>query len=180
MPDPVAAGLAPEARQVYERIVGSRGHDWPGLFRTLIIYPELADRFAHLGELLRFEGVLRPDARELAILYVARELRVAYIWETHQENAARAGLPAAAVAAVMEGTDLDRFDPVLGRVRELVGHFLRVEPVPQALQDALVAALGLPGFLQLSVVIGYYKMIAGLAVGFEFPLPEGMSDPFGR
>jgi hypothetical protein len=42
----------------------------------------------------------------------------------------------------------------------------------------LVAALSLPGFVQLSVVINYYRMIAGLALGFEFPLPEGMSDPF--
>jgi hypothetical protein len=49
--------------------------------------------------------------------------------------------------------------------------------VPQPPQDELAAAPGLPG-LMLSVVINYYRMIAGLAVGFEFPLPEGMSDPF--
>jgi hypothetical protein len=52
------------------------------------------------------------------------------------------------------------------------------EPIPHTLQDDLVAALGLPGFVQLSVVISYYHMIAGLAIGFEFPLPAGMSDPF--
>jgi hypothetical protein len=34
------------------------------------------------------------------------------------------------------------------------------------------------GAFQLAVVIGYYRMIAGLAQGFEFPLPPGMSDPF--
>ena len=55
---------------------------------------------------------------------------------------------------------------------------LRLEVVPQPLQDELVAALGLPGLMQHCVVINYYRMIAGLAVGFEFPLPEGMSDPF--
>ena len=50
--------------------------------------------------------------------------------------------------------------------------------MPQPLQDDLVAVLSLPGFMQLAVVINYYRMIAGLAIGFEFPLPEGMSDPF--
>jgi 4-carboxymuconolactone decarboxylase len=177
LPDPVA-GLTPEARRIYERIVGTRGHDWPGLFRTLMTYPELADRFAHLGELLRFAGVLRPDVRELAILCVARELRVGYIWATHQEFAARAGLAPAAVAAVRAGDDLAAHDPLYPRVRELVDCLLGVRPVPQALQDALTPTLGLPGFVQLAVVVGYYRMIAGLAVGFEFPLPEGMTEPF--
>jgi hypothetical protein len=60
----------------------------------------------------------------------------------------------------------------------LVRHFLRLEVVPQSLHDELVAALSLPGFVQLAVVINYYGLIAGLALGFEFPLPEGMSDPF--
>jgi hypothetical protein len=63
-------------------------------------------------------------------------------------------------------------------VQKLARHFLLLEPVPQALQDELVTALSLPGFVQLSVVINYYRMIAGLAIGFEFPLPKGMGDPF--
>jgi 4-carboxymuconolactone decarboxylase len=179
LPDPVA-DLTPEGKRIYERIVGSRGHDWPGLFRTLMIDPELAERFAHLGELLRFGDALRPDVRELAILCVARELWVAYIWETHLEFAARAGLPPQAVEAVMAGGDLAPFDPLFGAVRQLVRCYLDVRCVPQELQDSLVAVLGPRGFLLLSVVIGYYKMIAGLAVGLEFPLPPGMTDPFRR
>ncbi len=167
-----------DARRIYERIVGSRGHDDPGLFRTLMNNPELAERFAHFGELLRFAGVLRPDVRELAILCVARELRIAYSWERHQEFAAHAGLSPSVVAAVLAGDDLSLFEPLFPCVQELVAHFLRVGPIPQSLQDTLVAALSLAGFLELSVVIGYYKMTAGLAAGFEFPLPVGMSDPF--
>jgi 4-carboxymuconolactone decarboxylase len=177
LPDPVP-DLKPEARRIYERIVGTRGHDWPGLFRTLMIDPELADRFAHFGEVLRFGDALRPDVRELAILCVARDLRVAYIWETHLEFSARAGLPPAAVEAVRTGGDMAAFDPLFPAVRELVNRFLAVRCVPQELQDSLVAQLGVRGFLLLSVVIGYYRMIAGLAVGLEFPLPAGMTDPF--
>jgi 4-carboxymuconolactone decarboxylase len=140
-------------------------------------YPALAERFAELGKLLRFDGVLRADVRELAILTVARDLRVAYEWETHQENAARAGLSAILIANVLTGGDLSA-EPLYVKVQALVRHFLRLEVVPQSIQDELVAALSLPGFVQLSVVINYYRLIAGLAIGFEFPLPEGMSDPF--
>jgi 4-carboxymuconolactone decarboxylase len=176
IPDPTGR-LTPEAQEVYAKIVGSRGHDYPGLFRSLMNYPALVERFAELGNLLRFDGVLRADVRELAILTVARDLRVAYIWETHQENAGRAGLSATLMADVLAGREPPS-DPLYAKVQALARHFLRLEPVPQPLQDELVAALGLPGFMQLSVVINYYRMIAGLAIGFEFLLPEGMSDPF--
>ena len=175
LPDPTGH-LTPEAQAIYAKIVGSRGHDWPGLFRSLMNYPALAERFADFGKLLRFDGVLRADVRELAILTVARDLRVAYEWETHQENAHRAGLSAPLIADVLAGRELS--EPLYPKVQALVRHFVHLEVVPQALQDELVAALSLPGFVQLSVVINYYRMISGLAVGFEFPLPEGMSDPF--
>ncbi len=176
LPDPTGR-LTPEAQQIYANIVGSRGHDYPGLFRSLMNYPALAERFADFGKLLRFDGVLRADVRELAILTVARDLRVAYEWETHQENARRAGLSAALIADVRAGRDLSA-EPLYAKVQALARHFLRLEAVPQPLQDELVGVLSLPGFMQLAVVINYYRLIAGLALGFEFPLPEGMSDPF--
>lgn len=177
LPDPTGH-LTPDARQIYEKIVGTRGHNYPGLFRSLMNYPELAERFAEFGSLLRFDGVLRADIRELAILTVARELRIAYIWETHQENAAKAGLIADAVRDLLAGRDLAKYDSLFPPVTQLVQLFLQLQPIPQSLQDRLVTELSLPGFVQLSVVIGYYRMIAGLATGFEFPLPTGMSDPF--
>jgi len=143
-----------------------------------MLYPELAQQFAELGTILRFDGVLRADIRELAILTVARELRIAYIWETHQENAAKAGLASTAVADLLCGKELSAHDVLYPPVQRLAQHFLQLKPIPQDLQDHLVATLGLAAFVQLAVVIGYYRMIAGLATGFEFPLPKGMSNPF--
>jgi hypothetical protein len=108
---------------------------------------------------------------------VARDLRVTYEWETHQENARCAGFSATVIADVLAGRKLSA-QPRYAKVQALARHFLRLEVVPQPLQDGLVAALSLPGFVQLAVVINYYRMITGLAIGFELPLPEGMSDPF--
>src|SRR5262249_20908722 len=149
-----------------------------GVLRALMLWRELGRRCADLGTLLRFDGVLRADVRELAILTVARELRIAYEWETHQENAAKAGLAPAVVDDLLSGRELSSYDPLYPAVQQLVRHFLELEPIPQTLQDQLVAALGLAACVQLPAVIGYYRMIAGLGKDFEFPLPEGMSDPF--
>jgi 4-carboxymuconolactone decarboxylase len=176
LPDPTS-NLDAQAQKIYANIVGTRGHDYPGLFRSLMNYPALAERFAGFGKLLRFDGVLQADVRELAILTVARDLRVAYEWETHQENAHQAGLSASLIADVLAGNQLSG-NPLYAKVQALARHFLSLEPVPQPLQEELVAALTMPGFIQLSVVINYYRMIAGLAIGFEYPLPAGMSDPF--
>jgi 4-carboxymuconolactone decarboxylase len=176
LPDPTS-NLDPETQRIYADIVGTRGHDYPGLFRSLMNYPALAERFAEFGKLLRFDGVLQADVRELAILTVARDLRVAYEWETHQENAHQAGLSASLIADMLAGNKLSG-NSLYAKVQALARHFLSLEPVPQPLQDELVAALTMPGFIQLSVVINYYRMIAGLAIGFEYPLPAGMSDPF--
>jgi hypothetical protein len=82
------------------------------------------------------------------------------------------------IAAVLAGQDLAGSESLYAKVQTVARHFLRLEAVPQALQDDLVAVLSLPGFVQMAVVINYYRMIAGLAIGFEFPLPAGMSDPF--
>jgi hypothetical protein len=57
LPDPTGH-LTPEAQKIYTAILGSRGHDYPGLFRLLMNYPALAERFAEFGKLLRFDGVL--------------------------------------------------------------------------------------------------------------------------
>ena len=85
LPDPTN-NLSPEARRIYEQIVGSRGHDYPGLFRSLMLYPELAQRFAELGTLLRFNGVLRADIRELAILINrARAAHCVYLGDASRE-----------------------------------------------------------------------------------------------
>jgi 4-carboxymuconolactone decarboxylase len=75
LPDPTG-NLDPEAKRIYANIVGSRGHNYPGLFRSLMNYPAVAERFAEFGKLLRFDGVLRADVRELAILTMAREMRI--------------------------------------------------------------------------------------------------------
>jgi hypothetical protein len=76
------------------------------------------------------------------------------------------------------GKELAAHNALYPHVQRLVQHFLQLEPIPQDLQDHLVTALDLAAFVQLAVVIGYYRMSAGLATGFEFPVPKGMSNPF--
>ncbi|MFN8533248.1 MAG: carboxymuconolactone decarboxylase family protein [Dehalococcoidia bacterium] len=177
LPDPRPA-FSPEAAAIHRRIVGARGDDVPGLYRDLMNYPELAHRFADLGALLRFEGSLPGDIRELAILATARTLRSRYIWAMHQAPAREAGLTDETLGALLVDEVAERFEGSYAHALRLVAVMLAYQPVPELLQDGLISAFGLEGFLQLAVIPNYYRMIAGLAAGFEFPLPAGMTDPF--
>jgi 4-carboxymuconolactone decarboxylase len=177
LPDPRPT-FSPEARAIYDEIIGPRGHDYPGMYRDLMNYPELARRFGQLGAILRFEGPAPPDVREIAILATARALRAPYIWDTHLEPAAKAGITGDVIEDLLEGEDCSRHKPIYGPVTRLVMTFLNLEAIPDSLQEELVREVGLEGFLQISVIVNFYRMVAGLAYGFEFPLPEGMTDPF--
>ena len=54
----------------------------------------------------------------------------------------------------------------------MVEILLNQEMMPQTLQDRLIEKISMQGFIQLSVLIGWCRMIASLVVAFEFPLPK--------
>jgi 4-carboxymuconolactone decarboxylase len=170
LPDPTQSN--PEAKAIYDKIDKTRGgHHYPGLFEALCNYPELAEAFATFGQFLRFQGKLPSDVREVAILTIAAILKNSYEWETHQPNAKAAGLKPDLIQRILKKEKLND-DPVYEKVQRLVHVFLNLQVVPQFLQNELVQDLGMESFLQLSVVINYYRMVAGLVTGFEFSLEK--------
>ena len=90
LPDPLDT-LAPEAKQVYDKITAKRGAV-RGPFASLMHHPALAERVGDLGEYLRFGGTLPGDIRELAILITARSVGQGYEWIAHAKVARKEGL----------------------------------------------------------------------------------------
>ena len=73
LPDPTGS-LAPEARTLYDELVGRRGRI-DGMYRSLLNHPELTRRVSDLGTFLRFgAGVLPAAVRELVILWLAQQV----------------------------------------------------------------------------------------------------------
>ncbi len=85
--------LAPEARAVADRIAESRG-EVSRPFQLLLHSPAMAERVAELGHLVRFGSSLRDRDRELVTLATGRALGCAFVWESHLDAAASAGVPA--------------------------------------------------------------------------------------
>jgi len=174
--DPIDS-LPPEAKRVYEKITAKRGNV-RGPFASLMHNPELAERVGDLGEYLRFAGTLPGDIRELAVLVTARAIDQPYEWVAHAKIARAEKLPDDVIERVRTRGDLSTLPPRLARPARVVQHVLACESIPRALQDAVQSELGLGGLMELVVLAGHYRLIAGVLFAFDTPLPDGTPPPF--
>lgn len=176
VPDPTGS-MTPEMAELYQRLVGQRGRI-DGMYRSLLNHPRLTRLISDLGAFLRFEsGALPGDLRELAILWVARRLHASYEWVKHTPPARVAGLPEPVIEAIRTGQAPPELTDEQQAVIEVVNCVLEKRSIPQGLQDGLAARIGLPGVIEIVVIVGFYQMIAGVIFAFDVPLPEGMEDP---
>ena len=173
------ARLDPEARRVFDAIAGPRGHV-PAPHQILMAHPMLAELLGRVGEEIRFHGRLPADARELAILTVARTASARYEWVMHEPIARRAGVTDAALQTILTTgplDDLSERDRIVVAVARAV---LSGGPVhvDNELFTAAEATLGRATLVELIVLCGYYLTLAMALSAFEAPLPDGMSAPF--
>src|SRR3954465_393856 len=88
-------------RATFDSIVASRGAV-QGPFTMWLHSPEVAERVAHLGAYVRFEGSLDMRVRVLAAMTVAREFEAMYVWGAQSGGARRLGVPEEAITAIRE------------------------------------------------------------------------------
>jgi 4-carboxymuconolactone decarboxylase len=170
--------LSRQGRELAERLAGDRGRI-DGMYRTMLLNPELTEAVSTLGTYLRFgSSSLGDRERELAILRLARSAGAPYEWVKHEPKAREAGVDEATIAALRRGEIPEELDRPARDVLEATDHLLRRDRIPAELQRRLIRALGEPALVELAVLVGFYTMIAGFLAAFEIPLPEGADEPF--
>jgi 4-carboxymuconolactone decarboxylase len=180
LPDPDLA-LDPDAQRIYDRLVSHRGVLEPhNIYLGLLNHPQLAEHVGALGTFLRFGGGALPDVlRELIILWVAKNLGAAYLWVKHEPVARKAGVPNVVLDSLRQGRQVPDMIPHQQAALAVAGCVLARRSIPPEVQEALSAAVGLPGVIELVVLTGFYQMFAGMVFAFDVPLPEGAAAPFG-
>jgi len=177
---PSYADLSQEARALYDQLTVKRGRI-DGMYKTLLLHPDLLRHVSGLGTYLRFESpALTAQARELAVLAVARSLGAAYEWVKHAPQARKAGLDEAVLTALRAGGRPEGLSPELSAVLDAARCVLEKRSIPEAVQSVLEKAYGVAGVIELVVLCGFYVMIAGVILAFDVPLPEGEADPFAK
>ncbi|MFQ5860539.1 MAG: carboxymuconolactone decarboxylase family protein [Dehalococcoidia bacterium] len=164
--------LPPEQRPTYERIAQSRGR-MARTFSVLLSSPEAASQVADLGEYLRFQSSLDPTIRETATLTTAREANNQYIWSHHEPRARQAGVREKVIQAIRDRQSPQRLLPKEGVLIRYAQEMLRNGRVNDATYQAVLHLLGPQGVTDLTVIIGYYHMLAHINTALEVELePE--------
>ena len=166
----VAPDTAPPAvRAAYAEVARKRG-GVGYLWQAMAHSPELMRRVGAVGEYLRYDSVLPDRLRELVTLAVAGRWACAYERAQHQPLAERAGIDAATRAAVLAGQVADGLDPLEAAAVRYALALARDGTVDEALAAPLYAALGPQGLVELTVLVGYYSLLALFLNGLTVPV----------
>lgn len=176
LPDPISK-LDPQAKQLYDAMAAKRGRI-DGMYAAMFNHPALVEHVAQLGTYLRFGATLPGEIRELAILLVARKQAVPYEWVKHVPPAEAAGLSPELIEAVRQERELSAFHPLYPKICQAVDIVLAEQSLPVNLQNDLEVKLGLKGVLELVILVGFYRMIAGFIRAFDVALPQDAQQPF--
>ncbi len=142
---------------IVDAIVGSRG-SLQGPFSVFLHSPEISERVAHLGALVRFEGSLDFRVRTLAAMTVAREFEAMYVWGAQTGAARQRNIPETTITAIKE----NRSDGIAAEDLQIIDftrQLLRRHRVDDATAKAVLERFGSDQFIQLTGAIGYYSML---------------------
>jgi 4-carboxymuconolactone decarboxylase len=166
----------PEQQRVFDIIKRCR----PGVggpFQPLMYNPALAEHVAVLGEHLRFHGALPGADRELAVMTLARELRSGLEWIAHEGVAKTEGVREEAIAVAAEQRDTGSLEPREALVIEVARSLVHRHAVDDALYERGELLLGLPAWVELIALLGYYVMVSFLIGVFAVEPPPGKTLP---
>jgi 4-carboxymuconolactone decarboxylase len=165
-------------REAFDALVQSRG----GLPRTgpvsvMINSPEACRRAFHFSDYLRRESTLVQHVQELAMLVTAREFDCQYVWNAHAASGKKAGLSAELVGALRDKTALPPLKPEEAAVITYGREFFRTHRVSRGAFQAALEQFGVQGLAELTMLMGFYGMLAFHVNAFDVDLPAERTEP---
>lgn len=170
--------LAAEAQPIWDEI-GRQRQSVAKIFRILLHSPEAARRVAAVGEYTRYHSRLRPPWRELAILVTARELGCTYEWAYHRPIAEQAGVSDLVLAVIERDGPVSELPMEEGIIVQYAQELLQQRRVSAATFQMAHALLGTEGLVDLTVLLGYYSLLALALFAFEVE-EEPVTAPEGQ
>jgi len=147
-----------------------------GPFAVLLRHPATGRPLQELATVLRFEGTLSDQAREVVILTVAAFWGAEHEWSRHVEIARTAGVPEAAFLAIRDGRsfgfDVPETHVSYEAAREIVhSHDLSDEVFVRAHE-----VLGEKRLAEVTVLAGYYSLLSMQLRVFRVGVPDSADD----
>ena len=158
-------------RRVFEAIRSGPRGTVAEPYRLLLHSPDLADRVQRLGAYARYDSALPPRLSELAILVTARAWDNRFEWYHHVPDALAGGMPRAEIEAIAR-RERPQFDDAKARaVYDFCTELHDTRSVGDETFARAVAALDIPGVVDLIGILGHYALLANLMNAFEVSPP---------
>jgi 4-carboxymuconolactone decarboxylase len=166
------ADMTAEQADLYGRLVSDERRGGPkamlaqeggvglaGPFNAFLLSPEIGDSLQSLGRELRFGGQLSDRVREIVILTVAAARGSEFEWNAHVRIGRRAGLTDEEIDGIAAGTGT--LDAAPEQVAYLLAQAMVIErEVADELYVAAISQFGTHEVFELSVLVGYYDLLA--------------------
>jgi 4-carboxymuconolactone decarboxylase len=136
-----------------------------------LLNPAIGAAFEQLGAAVRFEISLSARSREIIILSVAQHRDSAYELFAHRLAGPAAGLSQQEVDALCEGADPGFTDDRERAVHETTLLLLRTGGLGDDAYARAVTALGADGLFEVTVIVGWYGLLATQLAVFDVRPP---------
>ena len=173
--------LDAEDKSIYDAMVArrkSQGAPFGGPYAALMNLPVLCQKIESLGYYLKFQGHLPRAIYQFVVLAVARETKSDFEWNDHIDHARAAEIPPAVIKALethgVRGVDFP--EPYHSAARVLQAS-LTWQNIPDQVQAEAIDEYGLPGFIEIVVLSGFYQMFSAINQGFDVSPPGGKPGP---
>jgi 4-carboxymuconolactone decarboxylase len=131
-----------------------------GPFLALLREPKLADMAVSMATYFRNESVLGPKLTEFVILLAARDWTQQFEWTAHYARALKAGLKQETVDDIAQGRRPAALPEDEAIIYDFWTELTRNKSVSDVTYDRAVKKFGEEGVVSLTVLNGYYAMLA--------------------
>ena len=142
-----------------------------GPFSVLLHSPALAGKVLPLVPFIRDECIIEPKLRFVAILAAAREHEAAYVWAAQVAQARKAGIREELISLLRGKGDAGKLPAEERDIVNYARQLILRHRVDQATFDALRKRHGEQWLVELTVVVGYFGFVSGIANAFEVAAP---------
>jgi alkylhydroperoxidase family enzyme len=165
---------SPEQAALLEPFRAFSGGPPFNIFRTLVRNPRLFKRSMALGTALLLQGELPGRIREIAILRVAWHTGSVYEWGQHVRIGTDAGLDEDEIAALATDAAESTWSDADRLTITVTDQLCADDDLTDATWAAALAEWGDQALIELILLVGNYRMLAGFLNAARVELDDGL------
>lgn len=164
-------------RRAIQAVTAGKRAGVRGPFPALLRSPELCEKAAVLGEMMRYNTSLPPRLSEMAILITAYNWRAQYEWYAHAPMAEKGGLATDIIEAIRVGKRPASMKPDEAALYDVCTELHNTKRVSDATYKKGVETFGENGVVEILGISGYYVLVSMVLNTAQVALPEGVKNP---